>query len=162
VTREAATATERKALITAGADSLAELWAAAGGRQLSASFLGSFAVLKDLGGNLRWSANGYHSVAFNVVEAYSFESYRLTLTAAEQLVNDCQTLCGATHSDPLVARSLLGSWRGLAGDPGGAVDEYELLLPLLKEHVGESHPSTLQARGNLAWGRGWISPRRGH
>ncbi|MGW4109743.1 tetratricopeptide repeat protein [Actinosynnema sp. NPDC004786] len=61
---------------------------------------------------------------------------------------------GPDHPDTLTARHNLAYWRGVAGDPAGAVAELEALLHDRLRVLGTDHPSTLTARHNLAHWRG--------
>jgi len=76
------------------------------------------------------------------------------VSAYEQLLTDQLRILGPDHPDTLITRGNLARWRGVAGDPTGAVSGYEQLLTYQLRILGPDHPDTRSARGNLAHWRG--------
>jgi hypothetical protein len=58
------------------------------------------------------------------------------------------------HPNTLTTRKHLAAWRGEAGDPLGAVREFESLLDDCRRILGPDNPETMSIRGNLARWRG--------
>lgn len=65
-----------------------------------------------------------------------------------------EKLLGAKHPDTLATRGNLAQWRGRAGDPAGAREMFDELVPLFKGVLGAKHPYTLITRSNRADWRG--------
>ena len=59
---------------------------------------------------------------------------------------------GPDHPHTLTTRHNLAHWRGVAGDPAGAIAAYEQLLTDRLRVLGADHPDTVNTRHNLA---GW-------
>jgi Tetratricopeptide repeat len=61
-----------------------------------------------------------------------------------------QHIQGADHPDTLSTRHNIAHWTGESGDPAGALQLLQELLPDLKQTYGPDHPNTLSLRGNIA------------
>ena len=59
-------------------------------------------------------------------------------------------MLGPEHPDTLATRGYLAYNTGLAGDPAGARDQLDALLPIRERVLGAEHPDTLATRDNLA------------
>ncbi|WP_309116018.1 tetratricopeptide repeat protein [Saccharothrix sp.] len=70
------------------------------------------------------------------------------------LHNHTDSQLGPDHLDTLTTRSNLARRQGEAGDPAGAITEYEALLADQLRVLGPDHPHTLTTRSNLASWRG--------
>jgi hypothetical protein len=65
-----------------------------------------------------------------------------------------EQVLGPDHPDTLTTRSNIANWRGQAGDPVGALREFEALLVDQLRVLGADHPDTLWTRNNIAFMRG--------
>jgi tetratricopeptide repeat protein len=69
------------------------------------------------------------------------------------LLDDRLRVLGADHPH---TRSSLAYWRGVVGDPVGAVAAFEELLDDYLRVLGADHPDTLTIRHHLAHWRGRV------
>ncbi|RKS08492.1 tetratricopeptide (TPR) repeat protein [Nocardiopsis sp. Huas11] len=72
----------------------------------------------------------------------------------QHVVETAQRQLGPDHSDTLIARANLASWRGEAGDPAAAAHAFQEILTDRLRVLGPDHPHTLTTRANLADWRG--------
>ena len=52
---------------------------------------------------------------------------------------------GPEHPVSLRARGYLARWTGETGDPAGARDQFQQLLPVIEQVLRPGHPETLRA-----------------
>jgi len=68
---------------------------------------------------------------------------------------------GPDHSDTLLVRGWIAHCLGELGDPQGALDAYQALLPDRDRVLGTDHPRTINVRANIARYREQLGDREG-
>ncbi|WP_208720293.1 tetratricopeptide repeat protein [Amycolatopsis circi] len=154
-TRDALPSGRRRDLALTAADALLRIWPnderdAVLGQMLRANA----AALAETGSDRTWEPAGHEvfrragkSLGNIGLVADAREYFQcLHTTVARQL--------GPDHPDTLTTRHSLATWRGLAGDPAGAVSAFEELLSDRLRVLGRDHLDTLNGSAALANSRG--------
>ncbi|WP_310975814.1 MULTISPECIES: tetratricopeptide repeat protein [unclassified Amycolatopsis] len=142
-------------LAWAAADALSDVWPGIeDDHELRRALHANTVALQETGEHALWDPAG-HPLNFRAVESLGEAGLlESAIAAATRLHNRALRYLGADHSDTLIARANLATWRGEAGDATGAVQVLEELLADRLRLCGPVHPDTLTTRANLAARRG--------
>lgn len=143
------------ATVRAAADALAQVWPdIEKDTELGRVLRDCTAHLRQYHGRVLWEPQA-HTVLF--CNGHSLADCGLVGAAVSywtEMVMQADSALGSDHPQTLMTRQSLARCRGQAGNPAGAVQDFEALLPDYFRVLGPDHPDTLTARHGLAWWRG--------
>jgi hypothetical protein len=162
VTRESVSCPGADALARVCADSLLHIWPdVARDSALARLLRANTETLASRAGSSLWE-HGCHDILMR--SGTSLGECGMPHLASEYfsaLLVRAEGELGPSHADTLFCRHHCAWWRGVAGDPTGAVSASLELVDDLVITLGPEHPDTLAVRNSLAYWRGVAGDQRG-
>lgn len=157
-TREGATPARFREVARTAADALLEIWPETERvSDLIAALRSNVVALNAVAGDHLWEHEAHH-VLFRA--GISLAEAGMSAEAAEHFGSVAATarrLLGDDHPDTMTALAHLGNLRGVAGDPGAAIEQANALLVDRTRVLGADHQDTLSTRDDLAY---WLAELR--